>query len=561
MSIDFKKLKDKFLFFPVGGCNFIGTNFYLYHFDGTWIAIDCGLGFADKMHNPGVDILVPDLSILEKYNIKISALIITHSHEDHIGAVCDVYDYLKCPVYVTTFSKNFLDVDILEAKIPGKIKIVEIKDTKKLLKIGKFDIEFVLLTHSIVESFALVIKTAVGTVFHTGDWKIDNKPLVGGEIDITRLEQLGESGEISALICDSTNVLKDGDSESESSLDGSLYDIVKGKKGAVVMTTFASNLSRMQVAYNVAKRTGRTLFFSGHSMHRIFGIAQKSGYLHDVEYCDLKDLKNAKRSEVLILATGCQGETMATIAKLANGKHNFFKLQKNDTVIFSSKTIPGNEVQVSDVIDKLIEKNIDVVTEKDYFVHVSGHPYRGDLKKMYNWLKPKAIIPMHGNWLMLSEHVKFAKECGIKNSLMPVNGSVISISDEFGIEHVCKIEVKSICIDGNRHIADDSKIFKERIIVSQNGFITCNAVVNQKGGIVCHPTIDSYGIFDYSNNNDVKLIKAVEKKVLFAIKPSFFGSKKVAIVDLEKTIMNVIKNEVHKATNKLPVIRVVVKVV
>ena len=333
-KIDLKEIKDKFLFIPIGGCDMIGVNFYLYHYKGHWIGIDFGIGFADKLKTPGVEILLPSLSFLEANKIKLDALIITHAHEDHIGGVCEMYKKLDCKIYCTTFAKNFLKVDALDATSDLNLKIVEITNKNRRFKIANFEIEMINLTHSTIEANGVYIKTDKGSVFHTGDWKFDNTPVLGTASNKDRITELVKNEPLSVLISDSTNCMKDNKTQSESLLFDSLSKIVENKKHMVVITTFASNISRIYTIYKVAQKTGRRLVLSGSSMRKIIAIAQESGYLRDIDFLDCRDAKKMPREKLLVLSTGCQGEKNASMWKLSHNKHQFLKLQKKDCVIF-----------------------------------------------------------------------------------------------------------------------------------------------------------------------------------------------------------------------------------
>ena len=505
-KINLKEIKDKFLFVVIGGCDAIGTNFYLYHYNGHWIGIDYGLGFADKLKTPGVEILLPNLSFLEINKIKLDALIITHSHEDHIGGVCEMYKRLNCPIYCTTFAKNFLKVDALEMPIAPNLKVVEIKNNKKQFKVADFELEFINLTHSTIEAQGVYIKTKKGSVFHTGDWKFDNAPVLGQPSDKKRIKEICEKEPLSVLISDSTNCMKDNPNKSESILLDGLTKIVAKKKNMVVITTFASNISRIHTIYQVAEKTGRRLVLAGRSMEKIVGIAQESGYLGDIDYLDSKDARKMPRNKLLVLATGCQGEVNATMSKLATNKHPFLRLQQKDCVIFSSKVIPGNELDVEEIINNLIMKNVEIITEKDNLTHVSGHAYRSDLKEMYELTKPLNFIPMHGDWLLLHEHTKFAKSCGIKNVITPKNGSVIEINGNT-ITHLGDFESNAICLDGTRLLEENSKIFKDRKAISNDGFIYCSIVLTKKGALATPPDVRTIGLFDFNNHDHIKAMK------------------------------------------------------
>ena len=555
-KLNLKELKDKFLFIVVGGCDAIGTNFYLYHYAGHWIAVDYGLGFADKLKTPGVEILLPNISFLKNNNIKLDALIITHSHEDHIGGVCEMYKHLKCPIYCTKFAKNFLQVDAMEMPIVPNLKIIEICN-KKTYKIGKFEIEFIPLTHSTIEAQGVYIKTDKGSVFHTGDWKFDDTPVLGKVSDKDRIKELVKDNPLSLLVCDSTNCMKDSKNKSESILFDSLVQIISRKKRIVVVSTFASNISRIQTMYNVAQATGRRLVVCGRSMEKIISIAQESGYLLDIDYLDAKDARKFPREMLLVLATGCQGEQNATMAKLAYNKHPFLKLQQKDCVIFSSKVIPGNELDVENIINALILRNVDIVAEKDNLVHVSGHAYRSDLKEMYELTKPLNFIPMHGDWLMLHEHAKFAKSCGIKSIITPRNGCIVEINGN-SIEQIGQFNSSTICLDGNRLLDDGNRIFKDRKAIANDGFVYCSVVIDKKKNtFACQPDIRAIGLFDFNNHEHIEAMKDIAKKAIVVIKPRLFGRFGAKDIISDK-LKESLKNETHKKTGKIPVIDVVV---
>jgi len=559
-KIDLKAIKDKFLFIPIGGCDAIGTNFYLYHYNGCWIGIDFGIGFADKLKTPGVEIMLPSLSFLELNKIKLEGLIITHSHEDHIGGVCEMYKKLNCPIYCTTFAKNFLKVDSLDVIPTPNLDIREIKEGKRKIKIKDFDIEFINLTHSTIEANGIYIKTKKGSVFHTGDWKFDETPVLGKKSDKKRLEEIVKKEPLSVLISDSTNCMKNNPTQSEALLVDSLTEIVKKKKHMVVITTFASNISRIHTIYEVAQKTGRRLVTSGRSMDKIIGIAQESGYLNDIDWLDSKEARKMPREKLLVLSTGCQGENNASTFKLANNKHPFLKLQQKDCVIFSSKVIPGNELDVSDVINNLIMKGVEIITDKENLTHVSGHAYKSDLKEMYKITKPLCFIPMHGDWLMLHEHKKFAKSCGIKNVITPENGCIIEITNN-SIEKLGNFSSPAMCLDGNRLLDENSKIFKDRKAIANDGFVYCCIVIDKKGNIQSNPEIRTIGLFDFNNNKHIEDMQWIAKRSISTIRPRFFGKRTFNKDDLTNKLKDAIMKEIHLKTMKTPIIDVVVNII
>ena len=560
VKLDLKQLKDKFLFIPIGGCDAIGTNFYLYHYNGSWIGVDYGIGFADKLKTPGVEIMLPSLGFLELNKIKLEGLIITHSHEDHIGGVCEMYKKLNCPIYCTTFAKNFLALDALEVVPTPELKIKEIKEGKKSFKIKDFEIELINLTHSTIEAQGVYIKTPKGSVFHTGDWKFDEAPVLGKKSDKKRIAEIVAKEPLSVLISDSTNCMKNNEYQSESILLDSLTKIVEKKKHMVVITTFASNISRIHTIYEVAQRTGRRLVLSGRSMEKIIGIARASGYLNDIDYLDAKDARKLPREKLLVLSTGCQGEANASTYKLANNKHSFLKLQQKDCFIFSSKVIPGNELDVSDIINNLIMKGVEIITDKENLTHVSGHAYRAELKEMYKLTKPMCLIPMHGNWLMLHEHKKLAKSCGIKNVITPENGCIIEINGN-SIEKLGNFSSPAMCFDGNRLLDENSKIFKDRQAIANDGFVYCCVVVDKKGALKIAPDIRTIGLFDFNNHKHIEDMQWIAKRAIASIRRKFFDKKVFNKDVIAEKLRDAIVKEIHLKTQKIPIVDVVVSVI
>ena len=562
LKMNLKSIYDRFLFIPVGGCDAIGINFYLYHYKGHWIGIDFGIGFADKLKTPGVEILLPNLAFLEANKIKLDGLIITHSHEDHIGGVCEMYSKLNCPIYCSTFAKNFLKTDALDMPKTPKLNINELKPGKMKFKIGEFEIELIRLTHSTIEAFGVYIKTDKGSVFHTGDWKFDETPVLGNPSDKKRIAEIVKKEPLSVLISDSTNCMKNNETKSERVLFDSLSEIVKKKKNMVVITTFASNISRINTIYKVAQATGRRLVTSGRSMDKIIGIAQESGYLNDIDWLCAKEACKLPREKLLVLSTGCQGENNASMWKLANNKHSFLRLQQKDCVIFSSKIIPGNELDVSSIVNNLIMKGVEIVTNKETLTHVSGHAYRPDLKEMYKLTNPMCFIPIHGDWLMLHEHAKLAKSCGINNIITPENGCIIEINNNT-IEKIGNFESSAICLDGNRLLEENNKIFKDRNAIANDGFVYCFVVINKKGELLSSPEIKMIGLFDYRNHKHIEDMQWIAKRAVASLRPKFF-SRKNKTFDKEDLIVKLkdsLKREIHIKINKFPIIDITVTII
>jgi ribonuclease J len=410
MSFNTKHHKEDLLFVPLGGSNEIGMNFNMYHCDGKWVIVDCGSGFPDD-YFPGVDLIVADISFAMERSKDIVGIVLTHAHEDHVGGLGFLLQEISCPIYTTAFTANFLKGKLSEFKFPTKPKVVEVK-TKSKVNLGPFEIEFVSLTHSAPEMQALMIRTPKGNIFHTGDWKFDHDPVIGEENDEKLLRTYGDEG-VTALVCDSTNVFTKGSSGSEGDLRKSLTDIIAGCPKMVVVTTFASNLARLDTVLHAALKAGRKVALSGRSMHKILAAARDSGYLQDIPHLiDEQSIGRYKREEVLVLATGCQGEALAATAKMANKDHRHFRLAPGDTVIFSSKIIPGNDKKIFRMFNMFVRDGIEVITERDHFVHVSGHPAIDELKKMFDLIRPKIVVPVHGEPVHLHEHAKLARQLG-----------------------------------------------------------------------------------------------------------------------------------------------------
>ena len=507
MSFNIKQHKNDLLFIPLGGSNEIGMNFNMYHYDGKWIIIDCGAGFPDD-YLPGIDLVVADTSFVMEHSKDILGIVLTHAHEDHVGGLGFLLQELKCPVYTTTFTANFIKGKLSEYRFENKPKIVEIKPKSKL-KLEPFEIEFVSLTHSAPEMQALMIRTPKGNIFHTGDWKFDHDPLIGEVNDEALLSSYGNEG-VLAMICDSTNVFTKGSSGSEGDLRKSLVDIIAGCPKLVVVTTFASNLARLETVIHAARLAKRKVALSGRSMHKILTAAQDSGYLLDVPHLiDEKAISRYKREEVLVIATGCQGEPLAATAKMANKNHQHFRLAPGDTVIFSSKIIPGNDKKIFRMFNMFVRDGIEVITEHDHFVHVSGHPAIDELKKMYDLIRPEIVVPVHGEPVHLHEHTKLARNWGAKTAIEVENGAVIKL-EKHDAKIIGKVHSGYLAVDGNFLIPADSNILKMRRKMRESGIVFVVVALNNKGILATRPIISAPGCLDNVEDDDILAVMKEE---------------------------------------------------
>ncbi len=478
-------MKDELLFCPLGGSGEIGMNMNLYAYgpeeNQKWIIVDMGITFADESI-PGIDLIYPDAGFIIDKKEDLLGIVLTHAHEDHIGSIVHIWPKLKCKIYATPFTAVLIQEKFKEKKIDitNYLKIVPLNSK---INLGPFEIDFVTLTHSILEPNGLSIKTPIGTVLHTGDWKVDPNPLIGNQVDEKKLKSIGEAGVI-AMICDSTNVFSPGRAGSENDVRESLLKIISNQKKRVLVTSFASNVARMESIFYIARQTKRNISLVGRSMHRIYKAAKQCGYLKDViEPLDPRDAKKISKEKILYLCTGSQGEPMGALNRIVHETHPDVNLDSGDTVIFSSKIIPGNEKKLYGLQNLIVKRDIDVITEENAFVHVSGHANREDLKDMYKWVKPECVIPVHGEHRHMKEHIEFAKEMQIPFNLKVENGDVIKILKNKQPEIIDKAPTGKIYLDGNVAVSLDSSSIKERKNISINGFLEITLIVANNGKI------------------------------------------------------------------------------
>ena len=487
--------KEELLFCPLGGSGEIGMNMNLFAYgkedNQKWIIVDMGVTFADDSI-PGIDLIMPDPGFIIDKKDDLLGVVLTHAHEDHIGAVAHIWPELKCKLYATPFTAALITEKFKEKKIDisSYLKIVPLNSK---IKLGEFEIDFVTLTHSILEPNGLSIKTPLGTILHTGDWKIDPNPLIGNKIDEEKLKKIGDEG-VSAMICDSTNIFSPGRAGSESDVRDSLLRIMELKTKRILVTSFASNVARMESIFYCAKKTGRSICLVGRSMHRIYKAAKKCGYLKGlIEPLEPRDAKKVSKNKILYLATGSQGEPMGAMNRIINGTHPEVFLEDGDCVIFSSKIIPGNEKKLYQLQNLIVKNNMEIISEENAFVHVSGHPNRDDLKDMYKWVKPKSVIPVHGEHRHMQEHVKFAKEMQVPKTLLIENGDIIKLLPGKHPEIVDKAPSGRIYLDGSVNVETDSQPIKDRKNLSINGYLEITLLLSNNGKIK-KPIISFKGI-------------------------------------------------------------------
>ena len=488
-------MKENLLFCPLGGSGEIGMNMNLYAYGNEenqkWIIVDMGVTFADDSV-PGVDLIYPDAGFIIDKKDDLLGIVLTHAHEDHIGSISHIWPKLKCEIYATPFTAVLIQEKFKEKKIDitNYLKIVELNSQ---IKLGPFEIDFVTLTHSILEPNGLSITTPEGVILHTGDWKVDPNPLIGNKVDEKKLRSIGEKGVI-AMICDSTNVFSPGRAGSEKEVRESLLKIISNQKKRVLVTSFASNVARMESIFYIAKQTKRNISLVGRSMHRIYKAAKQCGYLKNVvEPVDPRDANKISKDRIIFLCTGSQGEPMGALNRIANDIHPDVNIESGDTVIFSSKIIPGNEKKLYALQNSIVKRDIEVITEENAFVHVSGHANREDLKDMYQWVKPRCVIPVHGEHRHIKEHISFAKEMQIPFNLKIENGNIIKISRDKKPEIIDQAPTGKIYLDGNVAVSLDSLSIKERKNISVNGLLEITLIISSSGKIK-KPVVSFRGI-------------------------------------------------------------------
>jgi len=481
---------EELLFVALGGSGEIGMNVNLYGCRGQWIMVDLGLTFADPSY-PGVELILPDLEFIENQQERLAGIVLTHGHEDHIGALPYLAEELKSPLFATPFTAGLIAGKLEEEGLTGQVKL-NIVERGGSIELGPFKVTFVALSHSIPEGNGVLIETPYGSIFHTGDWKIDDTPVIGQAADTGTLTAIGDQG-VLALVCDSTNVFQDKPSGSEESVHAGLLAKVSEATGRVLITTFASNAARLQTIGRVARETGRQVCIAGRSLDRILRVAQSTGYLRDFPSpISFDEAMRLPKRELLIIATGGQGEPRAALGRIASGTHDL-KLSENDTVIFSSRIIPGNEIAIGRIMNQLSDLGVRIVTERQAHVHVSGHPGRPELLEMYKWVRPDIVIPVHGEARHLAEHARLALGHGVSHAIVQKNGDVIRLAPG-DPKKVDEVRVGQLVLDGDVILPAGGSTVNERRRIGYGGLITVALPVGEDGQLAGTPLIRPFGV-------------------------------------------------------------------
>ena len=487
---------DELVFLPLGGSNEVGMNLNLYGFGPPrarkWLVVDMGITFGDQTM-PGIEIITPDPTYLEEIRDDVVGIFLTHAHEDHIGALGWLWPRVKAPVYATPFTAFLIREKLRDKNLLDKVKITEVPLSGRL-QLGPFDIELITLTHSIPEPNGMAIRTPLGTVLHTGDWKIDPQPMIGQPTDVAKLERIGDEG-VLAMVCDSTNVFQEGSAGSEADARVELNKLIATLKGKVAVGCFASNVARMDSVIRAAQACGRRVCLLGRSMHRMTAAARSVGLLEDLQpFVPDTEAKNFPADHILFLCTGSQGEDRAALSRIAQGSHPHVRLGQGDSVVFSSRVIPGNDIPIRLLQDALSDRGVRIYTERDHpGIHVSGHPCRDELAQMYRWVRPKIAIPTHGERRHLIEHLAFAREHNVPEALAPRNGDVVRLAPG-PAAIVDEAPSGRLFLDGNILTPENSEPLRERRHAAANGVLMVAVTLSPKNKLAADAEVRAIGL-------------------------------------------------------------------
>ena len=550
---------DELVLLALGGLGEIGMNCYLYGLgpaDGRqWLMVDIGITFPEGENDPGVDVIMPDLRFIEAEKANLAGLVLTHAHEDHFGALIELWPKLGCPVYATPFTAALIRAKLAEYGGPGRrMQIIEVPVGGRFT-VGPFDLEMITMEHSIPEPNGLAIRTALGRVLHTGDWKLDPNPLRGESTDEARIKAFAAEG-VDVLVCDSTNALRAGRSPSEQDVTAELARIIKAAEKRVAITIFASNVARIRAIGQATRAAGRELVVAGRAMHRMIQVARDTGHLPTgFAYHDQNKFRHFAPDKVVVLCTGSQGEERAALARVAEGEHPEIKLTKGDTVVFSSRNIPGNERTVGRLQNLLVLQGVKLITDGDALVHVTGHPRREELKDMYAWVHPRAAVPMHGEARHLMAHAELARAAGVSNVVVATNGQIVRLMPG-PAEIVDDAPVGRLFRDGRLLIGADEEPVRERRKLAVVGIIVVSLVLSARGEVIGEPdcVLDGIPIDDAKGYPMEDIVLDAVEETLKRTPPKRRGD----LDALAELLRRAVRGDIDAAWGKKPVVKVMI---
>ncbi len=551
---------DELVFMALGGLGEIGMNVYLYGYGPEnarrWLMVDLGITFPGD-REPGADIVLPDLRFIIGEKGALAGLVLTHAHEDHVGAVIDLWPALGCPIYATPFTAGMVKSKLGEFGKNIRLPITEVPLDGRCT-VGPFDVEFVSLAHSIPEPSGLAIRTPAGLVFHTGDWKLDTEPLIGSIPNVEKLKAIGQEG-VLAMACDSTNAMREGRSPTEGEVSRSLSKLIAAAPRRIAVTTFSSNVARIKAVADAAHNCGRTLVVAGRALHRVIQVAIDTGYLpENFTYLDQRRFSDIAADKAVLLCTGSQGEPRAAIARIAEDEHPDISLGKGDVAIFSSRTIPGNEKSVGRVQNALAGRGVDIITDAEALVHVTGHPRRDELREMYGWMRPQVVIPMHGEARHLKENAKLARECGVGETFILNCGDMLKLSP--GPHSVIdEAPVGRLYRDGRLIVPDADGPVRARHKLSFAGIAVVALALSRRGDILAEPDVVLEGIpsVDGEGEDMVEIVLDAIDGTFRSIPPKRRGD----IDMLREAVFKSVRGAINEAWGKKPIVKVLVTVV
>ncbi len=551
--------QDELVFLPLGGSNEIGMNFNLYGYGPPharkWIVVDVGVTFGDQL-TPGVEIIVPDARFIEERADDIVGIVLTHAHEDHIGAIGWLWPKLKAPVYATPFTAFLVREKLRDADLLDQVELKEVP-LGGTVKLGPFEVTLVTITHSIPEPNGMAIKTPLGTVLHTGDWKIDEDPVVGARTDVETIRRLGDEG-VLAMVCDSTNVFVDGTAGSEADVKIAMTELVAGLKGKVAVACFASNVARVDSVIRAAEAAGRRVCLVGRSMHRITSAAKSVGLLADVQpFISDQEAASLPKESVLYICTGSQGEPRAALSRIADGSHPTVKLGDGDSVVFSSRVIPGNDIPIRNLQNKLADLGVRLYTERDHpGIHVSGHPCRDELKQMYQWARPQIAIPTHGERRHLVEHCALARDMQVPQAIAPRNGDMVRLAPGRA-EVVDEVPAGRLFVDGGMLVPEAGEALRERRHAASNGVLIVSFALDRRGRLASSVEVRGLGL---PGDEELPLGDALDELAERA-EQAVLGLKGEALEDeivIEQAVARTLKKASQQIWDRRPIVETVV---